>query len=73
MIVTNNNINKTFIEKKLRRNLVESTAEVIGKIVENSKNIEIPLTLKAKVDKKILDTDWVNSYWNEKNRQQNVI
>ena len=73
MIMTNNNINKTFIEKKLRRNLVESTAEVIGKIVENSKNIEIPLTLKAKVDKKILDTDWVNSYWNEKNRQQNVI
>ena len=72
MIMTNNNINKTFIEKKLRRNLVESTAEVIGKIVENSKNIEIPLTLKAKVDKKILDTDWVNSYWNEKNRQQNV-
>ena len=65
--------NFTVEKKRLRRNLVESTAEVIGKIVENSKNLEIPLTLKTEVDKKILDTDWVNSYWNEKNRQQNVI
>eukprot|EP00092_Neocalanus_flemingeri_P001168 GFUD01001244.1.p1 GENE.GFUD01001244.1~~GFUD01001244.1.p1 ORF type:complete len:270 (-),score=68.11 GFUD01001244.1:334-1143(-) len=59
-----NFIAKFTIEKKrLRRTLAEIAAEVVGQMVEDSKDLEIPDTLKEVVSDKIVDADWVSDCW----------
>eukprot|EP00092_Neocalanus_flemingeri_P026343 GFUD01028558.1.p1 GENE.GFUD01028558.1~~GFUD01028558.1.p1 ORF type:complete len:334 (+),score=81.17 GFUD01028558.1:31-1032(+) len=50
-------------KKRLRRTLAEIAAEVVGQIVEDSEDLEIPETLKEIVSDKIVDADWVADYW----------
>ena len=50
-------------KKRLRRTLVEHAAEVVGKIVEDPEELEIPETLKPLISDKIIDADWVASHW----------
>ena len=60
-------------KKRLRRTLVEIAAEVVGQMVEDSEDLEIPETLKEVVSDKIIDADWVSDYWLakfQKTRQQ---
>jgi hypothetical protein len=50
-------------KKRLRRTLVEIAAEVVGQMVEDSEDLEIPEALKEVVSDKIIDADWVSDYW----------
>ena len=59
-------------KKRLRRTLVEHAAEVVGKMVDDSEDLEIPETLKPLVSDKIIDADWVASYWWAKYRHQEM-
>ena len=63
-------VNFTVEKKRLRRTLLEHAAEVVGKHVEDSDDLEIPETLKPVVSEKIVDCEWVSSYWLAKYRQQ---
>jgi len=53
----------SLFKKRLRRTLVEIAAEVVGQMVEDSEDLEIPETLKEVVSDKIIDADWVSDYW----------
>eukprot|EP00092_Neocalanus_flemingeri_P040332 GFUD01043927.1.p1 GENE.GFUD01043927.1~~GFUD01043927.1.p1 ORF type:complete len:321 (+),score=84.33 GFUD01043927.1:209-1171(+) len=53
----------TVDKKRLRRTLTEIAAEVVGQMVEDSEDLEIPETLKNVVSDKIGDADWVADYW----------
>jgi len=59
-------------KKRLRGTLVEHAAEVVGKMVDDSEDLEIPETLKPLVSEKIIDADWVASYWWAKYRHQEM-
>jgi len=50
-------------KKRLRRTLVEHCAEIIGRIVDDAEDLEIPETLKPAVSDKIVDADWIAGYW----------
>ena len=63
-------VNFTVEKKRLRRTLLEHAAEVVGKHVEDSDDLEIPETLKPVVTEKIVDWEWVSSYWLAKYEQQ---
>ena len=63
-------VNFTVEKKRLRRTLLEHAAEVVGKHVEDSDDLEIPETLKPVVSEKIVDCEWVSSYWLAKYEQQ---
>ena len=50
------------VEKiRLRRTLVEHSAEVVAKQFSRSDNLEIPRTLKCVVNEKIIDRNWILS------------
>ena len=55
-------------KKRLRRSLVEHCAEVVGSIVDDAEDLEIPETLKPVISEKIIDADWVASYWYAKHK-----
>ena len=57
-------------KKRLRRSLVEHSAEVVGRMVDDTEDLEIPETLKPLVSEKIVDADWVASHWWAKYRYQ---
>ena len=64
-------IAKFYVDKKrLRRTLVEIAAEVVGQMVEDSEDLEIPETLKEVVEDKIIDADWVSDYWLAKSQNK---
>jgi len=50
-------------KKRLRRTLMEHAAEAVAKMVDDAEELEIPATLKTVVSDKIIDADWVASYW----------
>merc|ERR1719158_1269031 len=50
-------------KKRHIRNLVEMSAEIVGKSVEQVENLEIPETLKEVVAEKIIDAEWLEEYW----------
>ena len=56
-------VNFTVEKKRLRRTLVEHAAEVVARMVTDTEELEIPETLKQVVDDKIIDAEWVASYW----------
>ena len=55
-------------KKRVRRSLVEHCAEVVGSIVDDAEDLEIPETLKPVISEKIIDADWVASYWYAKHK-----
>ena len=59
-------------KKRIRSTLVEHAAEVVGRMVDDSEDLEIPETLKPLVSEKIIDADWVASYWWAKFRHQEM-
>eukprot|EP00092_Neocalanus_flemingeri_P009604 GFUD01010336.1.p1 GENE.GFUD01010336.1~~GFUD01010336.1.p1 ORF type:complete len:319 (-),score=73.09 GFUD01010336.1:41-997(-) len=60
-------------KKRLRRTLAEIAAEVVGQMVEDSEDLEIPETLKEVVSDKIVDANWVADYWWAKFKQSRRI
>jgi len=60
------NVYFSVYKKRLRRSLVEHAAETVVKMVDDAKELEIPVTLKTVVRDKIIDADWVASYWWDK-------
>ena len=58
----------TVEKKRLRRSLVEHAAEVVAKMVDDTEELKIPATLKTVVRDKIIDADWVASYWLDKHK-----
>ena len=69
MFISNNRkvIANFMLEKKrLKRTLVEHAAEVIGKMVHHTTELEIPKSLEQVVKTKIIDAEWVSSYWSAK-------
>lgn len=59
-------------KKVLRRNLVEISAEVVAQTCQDVEDLEIPETLKGIVIEKVIDADWVASYWFAKYRENRV-
>jgi len=53
-----------------RRNLAEHAAEVVARMVDDTEDLEIPETLKPLVNEKLVDSEWVASYWCAKFRQE---
>merc|ERR1719397_1284712 len=56
-------------KKALRRSLVEIAAEAVALNCEDVEDLEIPETLKGLVVEKVIDADWVASYWFAKFRE----
>jgi len=56
-------------KKALRRSLVEIAAEAVAKSCEDVEELEIPETLRGVVIEKIIDADWMASYWFAKYRE----
>jgi len=50
-------------KKALRRSLVEIAAEAVAQNCEDVDDLLIPETLKGVVIEKVIDADWVASYW----------
>jgi len=53
-----------------RRTLVEHAAEVVARMVDDTEDLEIPETLKPLVNEKLVDSEWVVSYWCAKFRHE---
>merc|ERR1711874_162859 len=50
-------------KKVLRRNLVEISAEAVAQTCQDVEDLEVPETLKGILIEKVIDADWVASYW----------
>merc|ERR550519_9410 len=59
-------------DKLLRMNLVESSAEAVAQTCQDVEDLEIPETLKGIVIEKVIDADWIASYWFAKYRGNRV-
>merc|ERR1719436_704069 len=59
-------------KKVLRRNLVEISAEAVAQTCQDVEDLEIPETLKGIVIEKVIDADWIASYWFAKYRGNRV-
>ena len=50
-------------KNRIARTLAELAAEVVGELVDDSEELEIPETLKEVVSDKIIDAEWISDYY----------